>query len=598
MKNRQPLIFGGIVAAAVLLVVCGIGYQFVRRQLIALDPTPTKPTNAVEVLFIYAPEEELYVTEAITSFNKLSAQGLNPLTSQALKSGEQPVWIVGRSGSSGTMAQGIINAVIAPNNSNVERPVLYSPSVRHWLALVNYQSGQQIFDVDGAPATAIAPVVMAIWQSRLDAIKQKHSGGDIGWQELFEVFKSPNGWNDYSITGRPSVYYGHTDPFVSSTALSTLMAEFYASSRYNAGNGNATKLTLDQVNNPKVQSGVRDIEKLIKHYSARTTEFKEYIAQGPDFLDFVALEENDLIYINQGKTQYKPPEKLVALYPKEGTFVHDHPFAIPNNVAWVTDEQRKGAQAFTEFVLRKDVQTKVLEVGFRPVSKEVALACPICPENGVDPSQPKTLLPVPEPAVLSRVQQSWQLVKKQADVVILIDTSGSMNDDDKIGRAKEAALTFLEDQGSNNNIGLVQFNSVPSTMVPLDTLETNRVQLQSSIQGLTARGNTALYDGLIAAITELQQRQSQLATGDSRIQAIVLLSDGKETIAPEKLNEVVTLITNARNTRTPILVIPVAYGSDADISALNAIARASDTKVQSGDSKNIKKLLETISQYF
>jgi Ca-activated chloride channel family protein len=115
---------------------------------------------------------------------------------------------------------------------------------------------------------------------------------------------------------------------------------------------------------------------------------------------------------------------------------------------------------------------------------------------------------------------------------------------------------------------------------------------------LGARGNTALYDGLIAAIDELKQRQSQLAAGDSRIQAIVLLSDGKETVAPEKLNEVVTLITEARNSRTPILVIPVAYGSDADINALNAIARASDTKVQSGDAKNIKQLLETISQYF
>ena len=39
---------------------------------------------------------------------------------------------------------------------------------------------------------------------------------------------------------------------------------------------------------------VRNIEELIRHYSSRTTEFKEYIAQGPAYLDFVALEENDL----------------------------------------------------------------------------------------------------------------------------------------------------------------------------------------------------------------------------------------------------------------------------------------------------------------
>ncbi len=40
-----------------------------------------------------------------------------------------------------------------------------------------------------------------------------------------------------------------------------------------------------------------------------------------------------------------------------------------------------------------------------------------------------------------------------------------------------------------------------------------------------------------------------------------------------------------------MLVIPVAYGSDADINALSTIARASDTRVQSGDAKNIKVAL-------
>ena len=47
-----------------------------------------------------------------------------------------------------------------------------------------------------------------------------------------------------------------------------------------------------------------------------------------------------------------------------------------------------------------------------------------------------------------------------------------------------------------------------------------------------------------------------------------------------------------------MLIIPVAYGSDADIAALNSIAQASATKVQSGDPKDILKLLEIISSYF
>jgi len=586
--KQQRWLFVGIIALAVVAVACVLGYQALQQFSIIGSSNVSKPANAVEVTLIYAPEEELYITEAITNFNRISARGIDPVSGKAVAAGERPIWVTGKSGSSGTVTQGIINAVVAPNNSNIEKPVIFSPSVRHWLALVNYQTGRPIFDVDGAPATAVAPVVMAIWQSRLDAIKAKNPGKEIGWAELLQILNSPNGWQDYGISGRQTVYYGHTDPAVSSTALSTLLAEFYAST----GNTSA-KLTQQQVNDAKVQDGVRKIEGLIKHYSARTTEFKEYIAQGPDYLDFVALEENDLIYINQGKTAYKPPEKLVALYPKEGTFVHDHPFAIPNNVDWVTEEQRKAAQKFTEFVLTKDVQAKVIENGFRPANKDVPLACPICAENGVDPNQPKTLLPVPDPPVLSAVQQSWQLVKKQANIPMLIDTSGSMNDADKITQAKAAAKTFIDDQSGNNNIGLITFNSRTDLLVPMDGLETNRSELTSQIEGLDARGNTALYEALINAVDELSKNSDP-----SRIQAIVLLSDGQNTVDNYRLNDVVNKIQAARNGKAPILVIPVAYGSDADISALNAIARASDTKVQPGDPKNIRTLLEQISQYF
>jgi Ca-activated chloride channel family protein len=593
MKGNRVL-FGVIIVGAILLVGAVLLVRGVTSAIRSASGVVEKPANAIEVDFIYAPEfdKNLNVSTIITDFNRAFAEGRNPVTGQNLRAGERPVWINGVSGSSGTVHDGIINAFIAPNNANVSRPTLWSPSVRHWLALVNYQTGQRVFDVEGAPATAVAPVVMAIWESRLNAIKAKNPGEEIGWEELLEIERTQGGWNAYGLGGRPNVYYGHTDPRISSTALSTLMAEFYASSRYNAGNTAATPLTLDQVNDPAVQQGVREIENLIKHYSARTTEFTEYIAQGPEYLDFVALEENDLIFINQGKTATKPPEKLVALYPKEGTFVHDHPFAIPN-ATWVTDEQRRAAETFTQYFLTKEVQQKVLEAGFRPASKDVPLAYPITAETGVDPEQPKTLLPVPEPAVIAAAQQSWGLVKKQADVVLLIDTSGSMRDDDKIVQAREAAKAFLQDQAATNKIGLMQFNSSVDITVPMAEMESNRGDIEAAIDQLDARGNTALNDAIIAAVEKLQT-----SSDPDRIQAIVLLSDGQDTSSQASLNEVVRVLQEARNSRTPILVIPVAYGSDADINALNAIARASDTKVQSGDAKTIRNLLDVIGSYF
>ncbi len=587
--NRNKGLFFAIIALAVLIVIGVIATRTVRTMLNSVGE-PQKPSDAIVVKLVYAPEEALYITQVITDFNRSMLNRVNPVTGAQLP-GRDVYWVEGVSMSSGTAEQGIVNAIIAPNNANVVQPTIYSPSVRHWLALVNYKTGRPIFDVDNAPATAVAPVVMAIWESRLKAIQSKHPGQEIGWQELFGVFNAPNGWQDYGLSGRPSVYYGHTDPLVSSTALSTLISEFYAGARYGAGLTGDSKITIDQVNNPKVQAEVRKIESLIKHYSARTTEFKEYIAQGPNYLDFVALEENDLIYINQGKTQYRPPEKLVALYPKEGTFVHDHPFAVPD-APWVSDAQRAGAKLFTEYVLTEAVQKRVLEAGFRPANKAVPLGYPIAAELGVNPADPK-ILPVPEPATIAAIQQSWQLVKKQADVVILVDTSGSMRKEDKIGQARVAVRSFLEDQASTNNIGLVRFSADVETLVPLAAFENNRADMEREVDLLEARGATAMYDAILATIDQFASRPD-----NSRIRAIVLLSDGQDTDSRATIKDVLQKLQEVRNSKSPILVIPVAYGADADINALNAIARASDTTVQPGTAENIQRLLDVISSYF
>ena len=225
-----------------------------------------KPANAIEVSIIYAPESDLYMPQVIQDFNAAYASGTNPVTGASLASGEQPIWITGEPGSSGTVMQGIVNAIIAPNNANVARPVIFQPSVSHWLALANFQSGRQLFDLADTQPTALAPVVMAIWESRLDAIKDTVGSDEIGWEELLAVLNSENGWQDFGIPGgRRSVYYGHTDPFISSTALSTLIAEFYAAARVNGFTGR--RIELEQVNNEEVQQGVRDIEQLIRHYS-------------------------------------------------------------------------------------------------------------------------------------------------------------------------------------------------------------------------------------------------------------------------------------------------------------------------------------------
>jgi Ca-activated chloride channel family protein len=551
-----------------------------------------RPNNAIDVSIIYAPESDLYMPQIIAEFNRAYAEGRNPVTSERLGSGERPIYVTGEPGSSGTIMQGVVNAFIAPNNQNVEQPVIFQPSVSHWLALANYQAGRTVFDLSQARATALAPVVMAIWESRLNAIRNTLGYEEIGWEELLDVLNSPNGWQDFGIpNGRRTVYYGHTDPFVSSTGLSTLIAEFYAAARVDGFTGR--RLGLDQVNDLEVQQGVRDIEQLIRHYSRRTTEFKEYIAQGPDYLDFVALEENDLIFINRGLTEYQPPERLVALYPKEGTFWHEHPMGIVN-APWVTPEQQDAARVLVDYVLMPENQRLIMSQGFRPANPDVPLEFPFVPENGVDPNQPTTVLDVPEAAVITAIQQSWELVKKQADILLVIDVSGSMSNENKLAQAQEAALAFIESMETNNRVGLLTFSDTIDLRVPIDDLERTRNQLYSHIRSLRADGGTELFQATTAAVDIMNEQPDE-----QRIRAVIILSDGEDTgEAGFRIQDALQAVSTTRGALNPVIVIPVAYGSDADIQTLNSIARESNTRVQSGDPDNIQRVLDLIGSYF
>ena len=118
---------------------------------------------------------------------------------------------------------------------------------------------------------------------------------------------------------------------------------------------------------------------------------------------------------------------------------------------WVSDEEAEAAATFTEFVQQPENQERALEFGFRPANPEVEIGDPIVAENGVDPDQPQTLLEVPSPNVMVELLDRWDVQRKKARVMLLIDVSGSMGDpgdpetgETKLELAQRAAIEALE----------------------------------------------------------------------------------------------------------------------------------------------------------
>jgi Mg-chelatase subunit ChlD len=99
----------------------------------------------------------------------------------------------------------------------------------------------------------------------------------------------------------------------------------------------------------------------------------------------------------------------------------------------------------------------------------------------------------------------------------------------------------------------------------------------------------------VEAIVELMNE----STSEDRIRAVVLLSDGEDTAEGGiTLNQALQAVSASRETANPVIVVPVAYGANADIQALGSIARASNTTVQSGNPDDILAVLEVISSFF
>jgi Mg-chelatase subunit ChlD len=100
--------------------------------------------------------------------------------------------------------------------------------------------------------------------------------------------------------------------------------------------------------------------------------------------------------------------------------------------------------------------------------------------------------------------------------VLVLDVSGSMSGD-KLEKAKEAAINYVDLAQGNHQIAIVTFSDSANTIQPFTT---DKAILRARIGGLTAGGKTALQEGVAVAL-DILRRQVDRKT-------ILVLTDGEE----------------------------------------------------------------------
>ncbi len=536
-------------------------------------------SNPVTLNMYYGSEKQAWMQDVVADYN-----------SRHMTACDGPITVKATPVGSGQSMQQILDGQIQPD--------IWSPAGSVWLNLLNNQwqakhNGSTLVPTGATavPTLVTSPVVIAMWKPEAEALGWPNK--PIGWKDIAALSTNPRGWAAYGHPEFGDFKFGHTHPDYSNSGLDAVIAENYAAVN------KLRALTADDVNNKQTQDFVANVESSVIHYGESTGFFADKMFNGgPSYLSAAVMYESLVVQANDGKTYPKLPMPVVAIYPEEGTFLSDHPYAVLQG-SWVTAAKQAAAQAFRDFLLAPAQQQKALQYGFRPANLNVPVTSPIDSQHGVDPTQPKTTLQIPAVSVINAIKSSWDQQRRKVDVMLVLDRSGSMNDSiggtSKIVAARQGLSEFVNLLGDSDGLGLTVFSDDMNVLTPVDALGPKRQSVQNQISGIVAGGNTRLFNTVSDQFAALQSLPSK------HIKAMVVLTDGNDTVNQMTLDQLIARLTPAnsdRNAGEGVKIFTIAYGGDADVNALTKIADATGGQEYAGNPQNIRQVYQQISQFF
>jgi Ca-activated chloride channel family protein len=158
---------------------------------------------------------------------------------------------------------------------------------------------------------------------------------------------------------------------------------------------------------------------------------------------------------------------------------------------------------------------------------------------------------------LARPERTVAAQRKEATIVLVTDTSGSMLAKDvrpdRLIAAREAARTLARQVPEDFRLGLVKFgNTAEQVLEPT----TDRTRMELSLRQLQVHGATAMGDGLRLGLQAAQEPVPDGLGGTRKLpSAIVLLSDGASTRGEDPID----VATDAKKAK--IRIYAVALGT-------------------------------------
>lgn len=418
------------------------------------------------------------------------------------------------------------------------------------------------------PVIAVSPAVVAAPRPLAEALGWPES--QPSWEQLLKLARDPAGWGALGHADWGRFQVGWRDPLTDAASLSSMISL----SAWATGDA----ATVDDVRRSLLgaHSVLANLHADPKQVFAPLRDATKTVAQVAQESMLVPATEHDVMEFNASK----PATPLVALYPSDGVYPNEVPL-VTVSADWVTDEQRAALDRLAVFLVTGEAAEQFAAAGWRTprLQTEADVA------DGVVASEPRYTPAGPSSFGLARALQGWTALDRQGSVLVLLDTSGSMNEKvpaagnaTRLDLAKKAILESLPLFSDRTNVGLWTFsrydNRADYTVVvglgpPSRAVAggTAMESLQKSVTALRADGATGLYDTVIAAAAAAQ------ASWREGNNTIILISDGKnEDPGSASFEQVLAKLKPLAASERPVRLLSIALGGEADAAALRRFA--------------------------
>ena len=223
----------------------------------------------------------------------------------------------------------------------------------------------------------------------------------------------------------------------------------------------------------------------------------------------------------------------------------------------------------------------------------------------------KTVVPLIEPRATKDIVFTWpepftktvEQCIKPADIILILDTSGSMNNDggnppQPLQSAKVAALAFISRLSPDDRVGLVSF---ATNAILTHRLSFTQKDVIEALQELTVlpseeNGSTNIGDAVVLAFNELF-RINEERGGIANVERVaVLLTDGRANAPAEPGGEPFALSKAREAKATGVQFYTIGLGDSVNADFLSTVATLPENYYQAASADDLNAIYRSISE--